>query len=182
MALQIVRGVVVALSLAAVVAAVRWRRPFAAYMHRFFLEPISPVNVAALCVIVFYLITKSALARSMRVEVSMPASARRPPFGWAWLGDLPFQPDVILGAKDALVVAGVMATLGLASRLSVPIAALLAVEVFGVPNFFEKINHGHHARVLFARALALAPCGDALSLDRLYRRLRGYGAPPPSAA
>jgi hypothetical protein len=80
MGLEIVRGVTLALSFAALAAAVRWRRSLAAFLNRFFFEPLSPVNLAALRVLVFLPITQSALGRraGSRVRPMRRRSVPRP--------------------------------------------------------------------------------------------------------
>jgi hypothetical protein len=71
---------------------------------------------------------------------------------------------------------------GLCTRLSVPVAVVLAVLGHAVTMFFEKVNHSGHAAMLCGAVLCFSACGDALSLDRLWRWWRGQPMPAPSAA
>jgi hypothetical protein len=180
--LGLVRAGALIAALCLLFVAVRRRERTLAMLRRFWLEPSSPVNVAVLRIIVFYLLHRSAIGQNPVWYTRLPESQRNPPWGWAWLGNLPFDEQLLSGAEHALIVSAAAASLGLFTRVSAPVSALLAVYVLGVPNFFWKINHGHHIRVLCALAIACAPCGDALSLDRLWKRFRGHAPPEASAA
>jgi hypothetical protein len=182
MALTVVRIVAGVAVLALLALAVRYRAGLRERLRTFFFEPTSAANPALLRIVIFFLIFRSALAAEPEWHAAMPAELRTPPPGWGWLGDLPFQPTAALIASKLLIVASGAACLGLFTRASVPLAAILAVYVFGLPYFFGKINHGAMARSLCALALALSPVGDALSIDRLFRRLRGHASPAPSPA
>jgi hypothetical protein len=180
--LELVRAAAVIAALVVLYVAVQRRERTLEVLRKFWLEPTSPVNVAVLRIIVFYLLHRSAIGQNPVWYTRLPESQRSLPWGWGWLGSLPFDERLASGAEIALIVSAALASVGLFTRVSAPLAALLAVYVLGLPNFFWKINHGHHLRVLFALALACAPCGDALSLDRLWKRWRGHAAPEPSAA
>ncbi|HVR20228.1 MAG TPA: HTTM domain-containing protein [Polyangiaceae bacterium] len=151
-------------------------------LREFWLAPTGPVNLAALRIVLFWGLFRSATGQNPLWYARLPAGERDPPLGWGFLGSLPFDEGLVSGAHDAFVVASAAALLGAFTRLSVPVSAVLAVYVLGLPNFFAKINHAHHVRVLCALALAASPCGDALSLDRLWKRLRGFAPPSPSSA
>jgi hypothetical protein len=65
--------------------------------------------------------------------------------------------------------------LGLLSRVSMLAAAGLGFFLLGLPDCFGKIHHLDGFPVLLLAILAISPCADALSLDRLLRR-----SPPPT--
>ena len=54
--------------------------------------------------------------------------------------------------------------IGLFSRTSALLTALLSIYVLGIPQFYGKVNHYHHL-VWFAAILATSRCGDVLSVD-----------------
>ncbi|HEX6767597.1 MAG TPA: HTTM domain-containing protein [Polyangiaceae bacterium] len=182
MSLAAVRLTLVVLVLLAVALAVRFRERTIGKLHEFWNEPSSPLNVALLRILLFAMLFRSARGRGPLWYTGLPSSERDPPWGWRWLGDLPFDEGLVSGAQDALVLSSAAAAVGLWTRATAPVAALLAVYVLGLPNFFAKVNHGGTARVLCVLALAFSPCGDALSLDRLWKWLRGHAPPPPSSA
>ena len=182
MSLAVVRIAAALLALLLVGAAFRWREQVWGVWQKFWAEPTSPVNAALLRIFLFYTLMRSAIGQNPVWYARLPSGERDLPLGWGWLGSLPFDEVLASGAEDALIVSAAAATLGLFTRVSAPCAALLAVYVLGLPNFFAKVNHAHHIRVLSALVLAFSPCGDALSLDRLFRRFRGHAAPPPSVA
>jgi hypothetical protein len=182
MGLEAVRTASVLVALVAALAAIHRRDDAVAFLQRFWLEPSSPVNVALLRMVIFGLITRAAFGRRSLWYAGLPAEERDPPPGWEWVGASFFDADVVAGARIGLIVAGTAATLGVFTRMSAPVAALLAVYVFGIPSFFAKIDHGGHLRMQCALAIAFAPCGHALSVDRLIGRWRGTLSPPASAA
>jgi hypothetical protein len=182
MLLEVVRVAALALVAVLVVRAVRSHESTLSFLKKFWLEPTAAVNLALLRIVIFGLLLWQAIARNPFRYASLPASERDLPLGWGWLGSLPFDEELALGAQRLLIAAAAAALFGVATRVTVPIAAVTSVYVFGLPNFFAKINHGDHTRVLIALVLAASPCGDALSIDRLFKWLRGHTPPPPSSA
>jgi hypothetical protein len=173
----------VAIGLLALVFVIVERRQVRAALRTFFLEPSSAFNLGALRIVLFGLVLDQARNADAAWFAGLPPGLRMLPPGWQWLnGDAFFDPTFAGRAQDALIVASACAALGLFTRASAPIAALLSLYVLGMQNFFVKINHSNHATVLCALVLACSPCGDALSIDRLWKRLRGYAAPPLAVA
>lgn len=70
---------------------------------------------------------------------------------------------------------------GLYTRSALGVAAATGLLVYGLPQFYGKVDHSHHL-VWFAVLLACSPCGDALSVDRWRAshsgRLDGSDLPP----
>jgi hypothetical protein len=180
--LVVVRLGAVFAALLLVALAVRYRRRAIEVLREFWLTPTSPLNLAALRIVIFYALWRSALGQNFVFYAGMPAAERALPFGWEWVGPWAFDERVISSASSAFALASLAALLGIATPVTAPVAALLAVYLLGLPNSFAKINHGHHARVLCALVIAAAPSGDALSFDRLWQRLRGRAPPEPSIA
>lgn len=162
--------------------AFRERRRLLPWLRDYFFAPISPATLGLLRLVLLGLLWSSARRAKPEWHAALPAELRVPPFGWDLLGSLPFHPGAAADARDLLLIVSAAAALGLFTRVTVPLSALLAVYVFGLPQCFGKVNHGGHARMLAVLALSLAPSGDAFSIDALLRRARGHGPPPPSAA
>lgn len=98
------------------------------------------------------------------VPPSLPAAVLLPhPQLVAWLS-LPFVLCCLLGC------------LGLATRVTVPAAALMGCYLLGIPGVFSKLVHYHHV-VWFMLFLACSPCHHALSLDAWWRARRGRPFP-----
>jgi hypothetical protein len=105
------------------------------------------------------------------------------PPGWSFWGEyLPISVAGVTVVKWVAVVSCGLTMLGVATRLSAPIAALSSLYTLGIPNFYLSIGHGYHVPVLSGLVLALSPCGDALSFDAWLRRWRGKPEPGAHAA
>jgi hypothetical protein len=165
-----------------VVAIVR-RKATMRMLKTFLLEPSSPVNLALLRIFIFAAVLGAAVRNDAGWYAGLPNELRMPPLGWEWLRDFSwYEPDALMRARGVLIAASTCAMLGLFTRVSVPVAVVLAVLGHAVTMFFEKVNHSGHAAMLCALVLCFSACGDAFSLDRVWRWLRGQTAPPPSAA
>jgi hypothetical protein len=174
MTLHMVRLVAGAIALGALASALWWRAPVARALRRYFGEPTSASSLGALRVFIFAKLFAATDPGAASQFAALPAAFRRLPFGWRWLGDaVPFDPGVAHAAAVGVLVTSGMAALGLFTRWTTSVAAVLSVYVLGLANCFAKINHKHHAVVLCALVLAAAPSGVALSLDRLWQRSRG---------
>ena len=94
---------------------------------------------------------------------------------------VPVSPGV-LGVLDLLWIGSLLlACLGLFSRASTGAALLLGVYLLGLPQCFGKVDHWSGLLVLVMLVLALARCGDALSIDSWLasRRVRRSGGSVP---
>lgn len=160
-----------------------WRGPaLGAALRDFFWEKQPPVNLALLRIFTFYLIVDGSSGAVPIVE--LPQVLRVYPLGWEWLAPvLPLSPHAVGIVETWLLpIFGTLATIGLFSRVTVPVSALLAVYFYLIPNLHGSIGHGMHVHVLSALVVAASPSGDALSIDALIRRWRGLPAPAPSHA
>lgn len=101
-----------------------------------------------------------------------PAFANRPLFAFRIL-HLPIVSETTLGILQFVWRASlVTACIGLFTRTSVIVAALLGFYVLGVQGNFGKVGHGEGILILAMCILALSRCGDAWSIDSLIRAFR----------
>ena len=150
-----------------------------------------PLNLAVLRIVVFTQIYAVCWFDQIPVIASLPDGLQYPPeTGIPGIGPLralaawplhPLGPDEVHAALTALAVVSVTGAIGLFSRLSAGLAAALLLVGWGAVQFYGKVGHHHHL-FWFAALLALAPSGDALSVDALVRAWRrgrsGRTAPP----
>jgi len=154
-----------------------------ATLKRFFLEPALPINLGLLRIVIFGILLVNAIVSPAAWYAGVPESFRDLPPGWGWTSDvLPITPGRLRRAQILLIVSSALAVVGLFTRPASIVAAVLAVYVFGVPNFYFKIGHGMHVPVLSALVLAASPAGAGASLDAWIRRRRGAPAENPSVA
>jgi hypothetical protein len=152
-------------------------------LRAFLLEPRSPLDLGALRIVLFSGLTWVAVDSRAVWWAQKPPVLRHLPPGWRALeGVLPIDATLAGYAQQLVVIAGGCAALGLLSRVTAPLAALSALYLLGIPSFFGKIQHYDHALMLCCLVVAVSPCGDALSLDRLWQRSGGVPLPGPSAA
>lgn len=95
----------------------------------------------------------------------MPPEFWRPPYV-LWMCSAP-TPQLALVVCQVLWVALAFCTVGLFTRLTTAVAALLLTYAFGVTNGYGAVGFHHSPLVLIAWVLALSRCGDAFSLDAL---------------
>lgn len=152
------------------------------FFRNFFLEPSHPVNLAIFRVVLFYLILSSVNFSNLQWLGDVPKVLITPPLGFDWF------PSVFKIETNWLVVSSyifkitcIFSILGLFTRYSIAITAVLAFYLLGVPNFFGKVNHNHHL-VLFATIMIVCRCSDVWSLDALinYFRTKKITIPKPS--
>ena len=97
---------------------------------------------------------------------------------------LPF--DFVASSSVASALAAVnigligLGILGVRTRASLALAAVVSLYVFGLPQNQGKVDHVHHV-VWFIALLALGPSGRVLSVDAVVRRLR-HGPLPAAPA
>ena len=105
--------------------------------------------------------------------VDLPASAQTDVLFMNWL---PFvAPHTSLLVTVAVVlffIAIIGAFVGFKTKWAILLFVLCGFYLFGIPNFYGKINHNHHI-LWFATILAFSPCGDRLSVDAWLSRRRG---------
>jgi predicted DCC family thiol-disulfide oxidoreductase YuxK len=94
---------------------------------------------------------------------------------------VPINPETMRIVYPVFVMACVTGALGFFTRTSALIVTICGTYVLGVPQLFGKINHIQHL-IWFAALLAVAPSGDALSADAVFKAFkradRGITEPP----
>lgn len=79
----------------------------------------------------------------------------------------------------ALLVMGVV---GLATRVTVPAAALCSLVIAGIFREYSWFYHTGLIPIYVLAVLSFTPCGDGWSLDRVLRIVRGAPVPPREVA
>jgi hypothetical protein len=150
----------------------RARRAVAA----FFYADDSAINLGVARIAVFLAVAWSTDVAYLVHPMTLPHELIRVPIGMGWLQPLiPIRPASALALLWLVRVSALCAALGLATRLSTAVAALGTLFLFAIPNLYGHVAHVHHHLVWFTALLATSRCGDALSLDAWWRRVRGRG-------
>jgi len=158
---------------------VRVRRAIAA----FFFEDDSAVNLGVARIAVCLALLKSTESGYLVHPTMLPHELIRVPIGMGWLQPLiPTHSESATALLWAVRVAAACAALGLVTRLSTAVAALGTLFLFVIPNMYGHVAHVHHHLVWFTALLAASPCGDALSVDAWWRRMRGRAPVRPRRA
>lgn len=159
------------------------RQAVRAHLERFLLEPSAPTNLAILRAMLFGALARVTVQTRAAWWAAVPTELRTMPPGWQWLsGALPLNGPLVHALQQLLVLTSLLAAFGVLTRITAPLAALLAVYVLGIPSFVGQVSHVDHALVLMTLVVAASPSGDALSVDRLVSRSRGLPVPGPSSA
>ena len=79
----------------------------------------------------------------------------------------------------ALIALGVV---GLATRVTVPAAALCSLVIAGIFREYSWFYHTGLVPIYVLAVLSFTPCGDGWSLDRVFRIVRGVPVPARDAA
>jgi glycosyltransferase involved in cell wall biosynthesis/predicted DCC family thiol-disulfide oxidoreductase YuxK len=168
-------------------AAASWWGRAPGAVRAFFAAEDHALNLAVFRLVVFAALLATIDADYIVRLTLLPAELQVPPrFFGRLLPYLPVAPEPAAAACVAMLACCWTGLLGLFSRTSAALAALLGVYVLGIPQLYGKVNHDHHL-LWFAALLSASRCGDAWSLDALiaaWRRAdRGLIEPPgPSRA
>src|SRR5215468_2733325 len=179
---QFSRLVVLAVCMQAIVVATLLWRQTRQTVTDFFTARSSPINLAILRFVFFAVLFQFVDVEHLVWFSQCPPELRFPPVGLGWLLPyVPVNPTAVAFTAVMLRACCLSALVGLFSRTSAGLAALLSVYVLGIPQLYGKVNHYHYL-VAFAAILAASPCGDALSVDAVrnaWRRANeGQTAPP----
>lgn len=163
-------------------------------LRRFFDFSAHPINLAVFRIVVFVEIYRAAWTELIAGVAAQPNELQFPPYtGVPEIGPLaafsywpvnPLTSAQVTVLIEAMKVACVAGALGLFSRTSAALAGLLMFAGWGTQQWYGKVDHFHHM-VWFAGILALCRCGDALSVDsvwRSFRRGRKGDPRPPEAS
>ena len=106
----------------------------------------------------------------LRWYALFPPEFYQPRSSFAWLS-LPLPSwDVMGWLVTAFEISVILAALGLMTRLATLTAFVLGLYVLGLQFNYGYLHWAHAIVPIVMGVLALAPCGDALSLDALIRR------------
>lgn len=151
-------------------------------VKRYLLASSAPLNLAVLRVAAFGMLLYLLRTEKILYYAAWP----REMYDWPAVAGLyykflPITPEVVGPLLTVALVTTCLTMVGLFTRVSAIVSVLLAVYLIGVPQLSGKVNHLHHV-VLICAVLACSRCGDALSLDAVWRALRradqGIVAPP----
>lgn len=163
----------------AVVALQRWAGDV---LTGFFAATARAETLAVTRFVVFATLAFSVNVGAIEYLSGQPeGTVQAPRFMSWWVHALPLNPAFSGWAARLLVGVSILAAVGLGTRVSAAVAAVLAVYVLGIPQYFGKIDHGMHGLVWISMILAVSPCGEAFSVDRALRR-DGPASPAASTA
>jgi hypothetical protein len=160
-------------------------RILAAAWRRFWFAPAPPEALGICRMLFFAYMLRLAPEIATTAWASVTRALWLPVHVFAVLGLRPAPPAVLAVLDVVWVAALLLACVGWCTRASAVVAALLGVYLLGLPQCFGKVDHWSGLLILAMLILALARCGDAVSVDawRAARRARRAGrspAVPPS--
>jgi|GEM_PF-1363980 len=154
---------------ALLVTGIRFRDRVRHFITAFFQTPDYPLNLAITRMVIFALILTFAKPDAYRELLKVPLEFRDAPFGFGWMMPLIPVPEHIGIPLIALFAGSCLAAiLGIATRITIPLAAVLTFYCLGLPQSYGKVNHWHHL-FWFSVILAASPCADVLSFDAWWR-------------
>lgn len=149
--------------------------------HHWWFAPETPFNLGV-CRLLFFglLFVDQLIAYPYYEWPTLPKSYFDP----IWLFHffhLPILPSsVVLGLEIVWKLALLLACIGLFTRFATVIACAGAIYLFGLEYNYGKTDHLTGILVFTTGILALARCGDAVSIDRLLQRRRRPAPLAPS--
>lgn len=85
---------------------------------------------------------------------------------------VPFNSTLISISTVLFGVSIIAGFIGYRPKIFILLFVLTGFYLFGIPNFYGKVNHNHHI-IWIAAILAFSPCTHALSLDAYLARKKG---------
>lgn len=147
-----------------------------------------PLNLAIFRIVVFWQIYQICdfdfiiRIASLPTGLQYPPQSGIPPVGFlAHFAHWPLHtisPAVLGPSGVVMKYAALTAAFGLFSRTSAAVVSLIFLIFWSRLQWYGKVDHLHHL-LWFALLLAVSPSGDALSVDRIIARARGYRTPAP---
>ncbi len=140
-------------------------------VKRFLFASSAPMNLAVLRLAAF-----SMLLYLLRTEkILYYAAWPREMYDWPVLAGLlykflPITPEIAGPLLTIAMVTTVLTIVGVFTRFNAIVSVLLGVYLLGIPQLSGKVNHMHHV-VLIGAVLACSRCGDALSIDAIWRAI-----------
>lgn len=167
---MLTRFILGVLILALITTGIQFRDRIRHFITAFFQQPDYPLNLAITRMVIFALILTFADAPAYLDLLKVPLEFVDPPFGFNFMRPLIPVPEHIGLPLIALFSAScIAAILGIATRFTIPLAAVLTCYCLGLPQSYGKVNHWHHL-FWFSVILAASPCADVLSLDAWWRQ------------
>ena len=149
----------------------RQRTRLSKLITSFFMEKDTPLNLGVFRIVMFGLLFMYRDQDNLAYYSTLPDELLFPPAGLgpllAWL---PRSPEIAEWSIWLLRIFCVLAMFGVLTRITTIATVLLALYVLGLPQMFGKVNHVHHV-IWFTALLAASPCGAALSVDSLVKKL-----------
>ncbi len=169
-------------TLGAVVALLAvYRRRVARQIHSYVTTPGYALNLGVIRAVTFLMVMKELTTLPILKIAELPNELYRWPALARWaLAPVPIEPWYVEIALPIAITTCVLAIIGLGSRWTALITAVLAYTLVGIPGLSGKVNHSHHVLV-FAFLIALTRCGDRFSLDAIIRSLRAKTVARPDA-
>ena len=147
---------------------------------QFWFEPSTPTNLACSRIVVYTPLALFYAFHDYSVWGDVSPALYQP----IWLFRTLHLPVFSTFTLDVLQIAWktslFMAAAGLFTTASCAVAAVLGVYLIGLPHNFGQTYHFDAAIVIVFAIMAVARCGDALSLDAWIARSRNGGAPAES--
>ena len=139
---------------------------------RFLREESAALNLAVIRVVILSLLMQTIQLRGELVFSEMDAALLYPPRGWSRFAYLiPRSPDLVRVVYAVFIISAVLGIIGFFTRFFCGITCVCSFYLMTLPQLFGKVNHSHHL-LAFCFLLTMAPSGDALSIDELWRALR----------
>ena len=146
--------------------AARWR------VKRFLFASAAPLNLAVLRVACFGMLLFLLRTEPILYYAAWPRDLYQWPILAEWFYRfLPITTEVAGPLLTVALVTTTMAIVGLFTRFSAVTSVLLGYYLIGIPQLSGKVNHLHHV-LLIGVVLACSRCGDALSIDAVWRAIR----------
>ena len=152
--------------------------PWSMALYDRFVPPATAVDLGVIRIVVFGLILANVCFHDLPSVAELPAGIRREMGvmqlvhripGW----DRVYSDEAALRwLKTATVVATLLAASGTFTRLTVPVATLLALIHDGIFREYSHFFHTGLVPVYCGAVLCCLPCGDAWSVDSLIRKNR----------
>jgi predicted DCC family thiol-disulfide oxidoreductase YuxK len=139
---------------------------------RFWFEPSTPTNLAVSRVVLYAPLTLFYARQDFSIWGSVSPALLQPIWLFSTFHLPVFPPAVLLAMEVVWKLSLATAAIGLFTNLSCLMSAVLGLYLLGLPHNFGQTYH-FDAAILFAfGVLAFSRCGDAWSIDALWRAAR----------
>lgn len=158
------------------------------WFTRAFVVPCTPGTLGAIRCLAFGLLLSSAVLERLPSVADLPPRMRVAPGFIRLFEAVPgfaalHQDRAALAALQAATVASLLlAAVGLATRLTAPLGVAFFFLFGGMISSYSYPFHEYLITWYVAAAVALTPCADGWSVDRLLRLARGRPVPDPDEA